>query len=87
MSASIDDVVVFPWLPATAIVVRVATIARSASARRSTGTRRSRAATTSGLLSGIAVEMTTASSSAGRLRGRVPDVGGDVEEIEAFERA
>ena len=37
MSASIDDVVVLPWLPATAIVRRVATIARSASARRSTG--------------------------------------------------
>ena len=26
MSASIDEVVVLPWLPATAIVVRVATI-------------------------------------------------------------
>ena len=73
ISASIDDVVVLPWLPATAIVVRVATMARSASARRSTGMPRSRAATTSGLLSGIAVEMTTASSTVGqvaRRRGR-----------------
>ncbi len=67
MRASIEDVVVLPWLPATATVVRVATMARRASARRNTGIPRSRAATTSGLLSGMAVEITTASSASGRL--------------------
>ena len=85
ISASIDEVVVLPWLPATATVVRVATMARSASARRSTGMPRSRAATTSGLLSGIAVEITTASSAVGQVLGGVADVRGDVEEPEAFE--
>jgi hypothetical protein len=60
-----DDVVVFPWLPATAIVRRSAAMARCASARLYTGTLRSCARWTSALVAGIAVETTSSSTSSG----------------------
>ena len=61
-SASIEDVVVLPWVPATATVRRVAVMAASTSARRSTGIPTSLAATTSGLPAGIAVDTATSSA-------------------------
>ena len=61
--ASIDDVVVFPWVPPTATPRLVATTAERISARLSTGMVRSRAATISGFVGGIAVEAATTSTS------------------------
>ena len=66
MSTSIDEVVVLPWVPATATVSRRAAIPASTCARRTTGTPRSVAATTSGLVAGTAVEMATSARSSGR---------------------
>ncbi len=54
--ASIDDVVVLPWVPAIAIVLRSATIASSIAARESTGIPRRRARRSSTLFSDTAVE-------------------------------
>ncbi len=67
-SASIDDVVVFPWVPDTATVRRVAQIAARISARRATAMPAACAATTSGFRSGIAVETATRSAPATRPR-------------------
>ena len=61
------DVVVLPWVPATARAFRSAAMAASRVVRRTTGTPRRWASTTSGLSSGTAVEMATRSTSAGRL--------------------
>ena len=58
-----EDVVVFPCVPATAIVRRVAAIAASVSALRSTGIPRSRAASSSGFVDATAVDVVTASTS------------------------
>ncbi len=60
--ASIDEVVVLPWVPDTAIVRLVAAMAASTSARLSTGMPRSRATRTSGFESGTAVDVVTASA-------------------------
>ncbi len=71
--ASIEDVVVLPWVPATATVRRTEAMAVRISARRSTRRPRSRAATTSGLVGGMAVEMATASIGVGEVGGVVAD--------------
>jgi hypothetical protein len=60
--ASMELVVVLPWVPATTIERRSAEIAGRMSLRRSTGIRRSFAARTSGLCSGIAVLIATRSA-------------------------
>ena len=77
--ASMADVVVLPWVPATARVRRWAAMAASRTVRRTTGMPRRRASTTSGLSSGTAVEMATSSTSAGTLAGVVADGDGDAQ--------
>ena len=62
MRASIEVVVVLPWVPETAIVRRKAVIAASSSARRSTERPAPVAATTSTLVGGTALEMATSSA-------------------------
>ena len=61
MVATIDDVVVLPWVPETATVVWPIESAGSILARGHTSMPSSRARTTSGLVSGMAVETTTTS--------------------------
>ena len=58
---TMDDVVVLPWVPETATVVWPAERAGSILARGQTSMPSSRARMTSGLDSGMAVEMTTTS--------------------------
>ena len=72
--ASMADVVVFPWVPATARDFRWAAMAASRAVRRTTATPRRRASATSGLSSGTAVEMATSSTSSGTLAGSWPTV-------------
>jgi hypothetical protein len=62
MRASIDVVVVFPWVPDTATHRRHAATAAVASARWSTLTPNRRASTTSGFVGEMAVEMVTSSA-------------------------
>ena len=70
---SIDEVVVLPWVPATATVVRVAHDgAQRLGPAQHRDARAVRAATTSGLSSGIAVEITTASSASATLPAAWP---------------
>ncbi len=57
------DVVVLPWVPATAMVRQDRVISARVSARRSTGRPRRSASTSSGLVAGMAVEWVTASTS------------------------
>ena len=71
--ASIDEVVVLPWVPATATVRRVAVMAASMSARLYRAMPRSAAACSSGLVAGMAVEKVTAST-APTLSARWPTV-------------
>ena len=61
--ATIEVVVVLPWVPATATVFFRRISSASISARRTTGTRASSAATTSGLSRLTAVEVTTTAAS------------------------
>ena len=72
--ASSADVVVLPWVPATAATWRCAPMAARAPERWSTGTPCARAATTSTSSSGVAVDTTTASASAGSVVGPEPVV-------------
>ena len=57
--ATMEEVVVLPWVPATATVVEAPERCESILARGQMGMPSSRARTTSGLVSGIAVEVTT----------------------------
>jgi hypothetical protein len=59
----IDEVVVLPWVPATAMPRRMAMMRASISARRSTGSPAARAAASSGFRSGMAEEITTSAAS------------------------
>ena len=61
MVVTMEDVVVLPWVPAIATVVRPAESTGRISARVHTGIPSSRARTTSTLVAGMAVEMTTTS--------------------------
>ena len=61
-TANIDDVVVFPWVPATAMLVDSDIKIESAAARVNTVTPSSCARMSSGLLDEIAVEKTTRSA-------------------------
>ena len=62
-AAAIELVVVLPCVPATATVSRSPASSASMRARGHTGIPRRRASTSSGLVSGIAVETTTTSGS------------------------
>ena len=59
--AIMDEVVVLPWVPATATVQAPSESADSMRARGHTGMPSSRARTSSGFVSGMAVEITTTS--------------------------
>ena len=61
-AATIDVVVVLPWVPAMATQLFSRISSASISARRTTGSRLARAATSSGLSRRIAVETTTTSA-------------------------
>ena len=74
-AATIDVVVVLPWVPATATVFCIRISSASISARRTRGRRRSAAACSSGLLSLIAVEQTT-TAALPRLSGEWPMLTG-----------
>ena len=74
MVATIPVVVDLPWVPATASTSRSAQTDASASPRWSTGTDASRAATTSGWSGGVAVDVTTASTTASAAGPRGPTV-------------
>ena len=87
ISASIDDVVVFPWLPATATVRRSATIARCVSARLNTGTPSSLGAPDLGVRRGDGGRRDERIDAVGDVAGIVPDARVDAERAQALERA
>ena len=72
---SIEEVVVLPWVPATAMPRRSSMTRASISARRRIGRPAARAARTSGLASLIADEVTTRAASP-RLAASCPTVTG-----------
>ena len=74
-AATMEVVVVLPWVPATATDHLRRISSPSISARRTTGMRRARAALTSGL-SGLIAEDTTTTSASPRFSSRWPIVMG-----------
>ena len=72
-AATIEVVVVLPWVPATAMQRLSRISSASISARRTTGSRCTRAASSSGL-SRLTAEETTTTSAPSRLRASWPTV-------------
>ena len=84
--ATIEDVVVLPCAPATAIVRFSALSSASSSARGRSGSPRLAAAARSGLSGAIAVECTTSTSSpGGHVLRRVADVGVDAQRAQLLQ--